>query len=216
MVVKSRDYRMRQPSLQQQAEQLLRHKRGSVDAVFLTRALRAFEALVRDLSRDALSAAASAPSDFEVVIQAILAARQLMDPGAEQEPLAVARLRGQQARVALLNSEGGALSASEVAELLGISRQAVNKRRQAGQLLALPLGRHGYAYPVWQFSGGDVLPGIPATLDMLVDHDPWMLARFFLSANKRLDDTRPLDALRRGEVDAVLRAAAAYGEHGAA
>ena len=113
-------------------------------------------------------------------------------------------------------TEGGSLSASAVAELLGISRQTVNKRRQAGQLLALSLGRHGYAYPIWQFSDDDVLPGVPATLEKLEDHDPWMQARFFLTANKRLDDARPIEKLRNGDVDAVLQAAAVYCEHGAA
>jgi hypothetical protein len=40
--------------------------------------------------------------------------------------------------------------------------------------------------------------------------------RFFLAKNVRLDGDRPLDRLRRGDVDPVVRAARAFGEHGAA
>jgi hypothetical protein len=208
---------MAAPSLEQQAQKLLRHPAGSIDALFLTRALRAFEDLTRELPQDALSAAAAAPSDLEVVLRAMIAAgEQLTRIERKRDPLALARLRGQQARLALLSAEGGTLSAGQVADLLGVSRQAVNKRRQAGRLLALPLGRHGFAYPAWQFTGDDVLAGLATILEKLADHDPWMQARFFLSASKRLDEGRPLDELRRGNVATVIAAAAAYGEHGAA
>lgn len=204
-------------SLEQQARALLRHKSGSADAIFLTRALRVFEALLRDLSKDALSSAAAAPSDAEAVFRAMLGARKaLLDPVRERDPLALARIRGQQARAALLSEEGGTLSASNVAELLGISRQAVNKRRQGGRLLALPLGRHGFAYPAWQFSGGDLIPGLVDVLGELAGHDPWMQARFFLNPNERLGGSPPLAELRRGRVEPVREAARAHGEHGAA
>ena len=43
-----------------------------------------------------------------------------------------------------------------------------------------------------------------------------MQARFFLSPNQRLGESRPLDELRLGRVEAVSDAASAYGEHGAA
>ena len=146
---------MPEPSLEQQARKLLRHPPGSIDALFLTRVLRVFETLARDLPKEALSAAAAAPSDFEAVLQAILAGRgRWVDFDREKNPLALARLRGQQARQAFLSSEGGILSAAQVAELLNISRQAVNKRRQTGQLLALPVGRRRFAYPAWQLAAG--------------------------------------------------------------
>src|SRR5690606_41693050 len=58
-----------------------------------------------------------------------------------------ARLRGLRMRARLLAAEGGTLSSTEVADLLGITRQAVNKRRKAGRLIGLATGRRGYAYP---------------------------------------------------------------------
>ena len=45
---------------------------------------------------------------------------------------------------------------------------------------------------------------------------PWSVVAFFLSRNARLGSRRPLDMLRRGDVTAVVGAARAYGEHGAA
>ncbi|RMH19668.1 MAG: hypothetical protein D6696_10000 [Acidobacteria bacterium] len=188
-----------------------------VDAVFLTRVLHAVCDMSRDLDHQSLTAAAAAPSDFEVLLRAVLQAQKsLVARHAEDRPLLLAQLRGQQARLALLELEGGTVPATRVAEILGISRQAVNKRRQAGKLLALPLGRHGFAYPVWQLAASGVLPGLEAVLERLRDHDPWMQARFFLRPNPRLGGATPLAVLRRGDVEAVLEAAAAYGEHGAA
>ncbi len=199
------------------AQRLLPHKPGSVDSVLMARAVRAFEGLIRDLPKEQRSAAAAAPSDYEAVLEAMLAARKvLVRADKDRDPLELARLRGQQARMALLSREGGTYTATEVARLLKISRQAVNKRRQAGRLLALPLGRHGFAYPAWQFTDTDVLPGFAEVLTRLADHDSWMQARFFVNANLRLGDARPLDEIRRGNIETVLKAADGYGEHGAA
>lgn len=133
------------------------------------------------------------------------------------DPLAIARLRGKVAMHEVLGQEGGALTASQVGEVLGISRQAVDKRRKGGQLLALSLPRRGLLYPAWQFrETGAPLGGFVEVLDALSDHDPWAQARFFLDGTDRLGGKRPLDVLRDGDLEAVLDAARAFGEHGAA
>jgi hypothetical protein len=133
------------------------------------------------------------------------------------DPLAIARLRGRVAMREVLSQEGGALTASQVAEVLGISRQAVDKRRKGGQLLALTLPRRGLLYPAWQFGEtGATLPGFVEVLEALGDHDEWAQARFFLNGSDRLGGKRPLDCLREGDLDPVLQAARAFGEHGAA
>jgi hypothetical protein len=150
-----------------------------------------------------------------VVLQALverLADRLLI----VDDPLGKARLRGALAQRELLSGDGGALSGAEVATLLGVSRQAVDKRRKAGQLFAVELPRRGYLYPAWQLTGTGVLPGVAEVLAALRHLDPWAQARFFVSGNARLGGKRPLDRLRRGDLDAVLRAAGAFDEHGAA
>ena len=138
------------------------------------------------------------------------------------DPLAMARFRGVIAMRELLSAEGGALAASDVAQLLGISRQAVDKRRKLGQLLAVEVPKRGLLYPAWQFTdAGAPLPGLLDVLKVLGSHDAWAQARFFLSGNDWLEGKRPLDVLRVGGVDQVLvdrvlAAARVFGEHGAA
>ncbi len=127
-----------------------------------------------------------------------------------------ARLRGMQARQEILRTEGGTLSAEQVAACLDITRQAVDKRRRAGKLIGLSTGRRGYAYPAWQLEANGVLAGLAETLADLSVCDPWMQAAFFVSGDPRLGGATPLEELRRGNVEAVRRAARGYGEHGAA
>lgn len=135
---------------------------------------------------------------------------------AADDALAPARLRGLRLRQAWLRAEGGALTAAEVADVLGISRQAVDKRRRTGTLLAVDTGRHGYSYPAWQLTDSGTLHGLEQALARLHDFDPWMQVAFFLTPNTRLAGVTPLQALRAGQVNAVLVAAEMYGEHGAA
>ena len=123
------------------------------------------------------------------------------------DPLASARLRGLAMRHEILQRECGTFSTEHVAAHLGLSRQAVDKRRRAGRLIGLSVGRRGYAYPAWQFGQAGVIPGLEVALTSLSVHDPWMRAAFFLSGDPRLDGATPLEELRRGNVDAVQRAA---------
>src|SRR5580692_6487713 len=95
-------------------------------------------------------------------------------------PLVKARLRGAIAMRELLSDDGGALTGPQVAELLGISRQAVDKRRKAGQVLAVELPRRGLLYPAWQFEP-KVRPHVEAVLAALRAHDAWAQARFFVT-----------------------------------
>jgi hypothetical protein len=183
-------------------------------AAFLTRVLRATARLSRELGPSALSRAAGAPSDYAALLFA------LQEPAtvavlAGDDPLVEARLRGLAARATILAEEGGALRVGNVAALLGLTRQGVDRRRRAGKLLALTTGRHGYVYPAWQFTDEGVLPGLEKTLQALQVENPWMRAAFFLSGNMRLDGASPLAQLRRGNREEVVLAAAAYGEHGA-
>jgi hypothetical protein len=177
---------------------------------------RAQEALVRAV----VDATADASAE-ELKLQSPNVLRVLVERLADKvlptsDPLAKARLRGAVAMRELLGADGGALSAAEVGALLGVSRQAVDKRRRAGQLLAVDLPRRGLLYPAWQFTEqGSTLPGLGEVLAALREHDPWARARFFVTGNDRLEGRRPLDALRNGELEPVLAAAGEFGRHGA-
>ena len=100
------------------------------------------------------------------------------------DPLGPARLRGLRAREELLTVEGGTLSVDEVAAHLHITRQAVNKRRQQGTLVALDAGRHGYRYPAWQFVREGTLRGLELVLAALKKHDVWMQQIFMVSGKE--------------------------------
>ncbi len=185
-----------------------------VRAAFLARVLNALAHLAPRLEERTLGDAAGAPSDYAALLYA-LEAPEALDLLRQDDPLAPARARGLRARAQLLEAEGGTFTAEEVAGLLGLTRQAVDKRRRAGRLLALRVGRRGYAYPAWQFGQDGVLPGFEAVLADLRDHDPWARVGFFLNGNHYLDGASPLTELRRGNVAAVQRAARNYGEQGA-
>ncbi len=170
--------------------------------------------VARDTPEESLRWIAEAPSDGEVILR-LLETAPALPPGAEGDPLLAARIRGYREREKLLSAEGGTLSATQVAELLHVSRQAVDKRRKVGSLLGLSVGHHGYAYPAWQFTREGVLHGLPEVLRQLRDHDPWTRAVFLLNPNGRLDGATPLQAIREGHSDRVRRIASTFGKHGA-
>lgn len=179
--------------------------------------MRAINAVLQfaELSEDSVVRATAAPTDLSVLLTA-LSSGELLNDLRSVEPLAPAFLRGIEAQRRLLDASGGTLTAQEAGEVLGISRQAVEKRRKAHTLIGLTTGRHGYRYPAWQFTNSGVLPGLEDVLKALEPNDEWMQAAFFLGKNPRLGDRTPVEMLEGGEVTRVLDAAQVYGEHGAA
>jgi hypothetical protein len=133
-----------------------------------------------------------------------------------EDRVARALARGLAARQQLALEEGGSISSEETAHLLGISKTAVLKRRQAGRLLAWREERQGaIRFPIWQFGQGRVLHGLEAVLRILNRGqrlDDWGRVLFFLQTHGKLGDRRPLDCLREGNLRDVLLAAEAYVE----
>lgn len=130
------------------------------------------------------------------------------------EKLAKAHLKGVVALRQLLADAGGTYTPSEVAELLGISRQAVNKRTQANQLLAVHQGDNR-VYPVWQFQGTTLVPHFVDVLQALNTNSAIAKIRFFLSAHDLLNGQSALNTLLAGEHESVLRLAQGFGKQGA-
>jgi len=128
---------------------------------------------------------------------------------------------------------GRLLTAAEVSELLGVSKQAVSQQVQALSLLALPVGRRGYGFPHWQFGrNGQPLPGLtkvlrafrrepalrtadtgsrPARARWIVE-TPWTIAAWLVSRQSELDDRTPVDLLHEGEAEPVRLAALRYAD----
>lgn len=174
------------------------------EAALLARIQRYFRQAIHALPKKDQSRALAAPDDFWTLMEMLALA-----PVQESPELRV-RLRGAIARREFLEQEGGVVNPSSVAKLLHISRQAVGQRRVAGKLLGVETPT-GYLYPIWQFDGSELLPGIEETLAVLKDHDSWMQFVFFLTNNDATSGKRPLDLLRKGKHRTVLRAAELYG-----
>lgn len=185
--------------------------------LLLRRGLSAFRQLTERLpQRHIEQVLAHARSDEELLLAALSVPEAFEALAERAAEVQAARARGLGMRARLLEEEGGLLSGEQAAARLGVSRQAVDKRRRAGTLLAIERPSRGLGYPAWQFPDDGRLPGLSETLRALGDEPPIAKQRFFLSGNHRLGEARPLDLLRAGRVAEVVQAARAAGEHGAA
>jgi len=183
--------------------------------VFFSRAFNALSSITNELSSQSVEELTASSTDFELLVNAV-SATSTAAASTDADPLIRAKLRGIEHRKRILEKLGGTLSAEQVSELIGISRQAVDRRRSQNQLIGLTQGKRGYAYPAFQFEVGKTLDGLKEVLNALSGHDPWMQSIFFANGNDRLTGKTPLDALRQGKTEAVVRAAEAYGEQGVA
>jgi len=144
----------------------------------------------------------------------VLEVPEVVEVLARDDPLAEARLAGLRSKTFLLQAEGGAVPVEEAAAMLGLTRQAIDRRRRGGRLIGLTMGRRGYLYPVWQFGEHGTIPGLEETLAALDSFGPWSQVSWFISPNTRLGGRSPLSVLREGQVEQVVRAAQLYGEQG--
>ena len=183
--------------------------------VFFSRAFNALTSIANELPAQSVEELTASSTDFELLVNALFAAT-IKTESIDPDPLIRAKLRGIEHRKRIIEKLGGTLSAEQVSETIGISRQAVDKRRGQNQLIGLTQGKRGYAYPAFQFEDGKAIDGLKEVLDALSGHDPWMQSIFFANENDRLNGSTPVEALRQGKTGAVVRAAEAYGEQGAA
>ncbi len=193
---------------------VLRELAGTKHPAFYSRVLRAFMKLEEDLPASFIDEALAAPTDFLAALEALSSAPETSQLIAA-DPFIAAKLRGLKRKKQMLETAGGALTSEQVAEVLGISRQAVDKRRSSNQLLALTQGRRGYSYPSFQFEDGKTIPGLEEVLTELKALDPWMQMVFFTSPNERLDGKTPIERLQKGSIEDVESVAVEYGEQGA-
>jgi hypothetical protein len=104
------------------------------------------------------------------------------------------------------------LSASQVAQLLGTSRQTPHDRVSGQTLLAIKENGK-FCFPEWQFdpTGSDgVIEGLPAVLKALAISDYGKL-NWLTRTNPYLENTTPIQALKAGQKERVLAEAAAVG-----
>jgi excisionase family DNA binding protein len=114
--------------------------------------------------------------------------------------------RGDERRAAILR-DPSLLTGEAAAERLGVSRETINKRAQQGKLLALQFGKRGKRYPQWQFEDGVAGTPLESVLVVLRSADAWQRFRFFTQLQPALGGRTPVEALRQGMADRVIRAA---------
>jgi hypothetical protein len=117
----------------------------------------------------------------------------------------------------LRNAEGGGLSDAEFARRLGISsRETVRKYRLNNTIFGYLKGLRTYRYPAWQIHHGQPLPGLDRVIGILLHKrlQPLSMIGYFLTPSSDLDENRPLDLLRKGQVEAVVADAKRYGDIG--
>ena len=114
----------------------------------------------------------------------------------------------QQRRTLLEN----ALTSSQVAALLGTSRQTPHDRFKAGSLIAMEENGK-LLFPSWQFDAAGpngVVRGLPDVIRAL-DVSSESKLRWLIRPNAGLEGFSPIDLLKRGEVRRVVDAARAVG-----
>ena len=155
----------------------------------------------------------SEQDDLNAVVDVLTQPGVLEKSLPEVDPLMVYRLKGTVLKQELLKDQGlPPFSSEQVAENLGMSREAVNKRRRKGQLVAVSVGKRGYQYPAWQFQDGQVLRGLREVLQALGSVGEWTPILFLCSGDPMLDGETPLERLKQGDIDAAIAAAQRYGK----
>jgi Protein of unknown function (DUF2384) len=114
-----------------------------------------------------------------------------------------------EARRSLLEED--TVTAPQVAELLGVSRQTPLNRVRENTLLAV-LDRGAWRFPLWQFDAdgaGGVLSGLHEVLKALEPQPHFSKLTWLRRPNPTLGGREPVELLRKGEIEPVVDAARA-------
>lgn len=167
------------------------------------------------LKRVRLSSGATAAmldEDFAPVLLGEPAARAF-EPG----PKARALLRGIEIAESDLAASGGAFDFPQVQRVLrGVSRQRIDQRVQDGSLLAVPGPSNKRRFPTLQFDAdGNIIAGLDRVRAGLGFTSPWAVLNFLANPLDDLNGQKPIDLLRKGQIEPVLEVARRQGIQGA-
>ena len=153
---------------------------------------------------------AAHPTSHRDLLEALARELALRDPdGTRAAGLAEQPSLVEQAVARMLDSSsawadelGPVYDARGVQAILGVTKQAVSKRR----LLALTTGSGRVVYPAFQFTGTGVVPGLGELMAILDPAlvSPWTVASWLVSSSIDVDGARPIDLLADGDTGPVL------------
>jgi len=188
---------------------------GALAHTFLTRSVKMLERISSTASSEALKAALAAPTDMGGVASLLSDLAPLGVDLSAVDPFVEAMARGAAIKQELLTVAGGALTSSQAAAVLGITRQAVDKRRTRRALLAVPNGSGEYLYPACQFTSDGVVPGFEAVLQAFQIQSPWTQLSVLLAPAPALGGKSTVEALKAGELQKARGVAASFGDQAA-
>jgi hypothetical protein len=157
-------------------------------------------------------------SDVEISRGAKDSKKASIDAAAfEPDAKSLALLRGVRLAREDLRHAGGAYDLEQVCTMMhGVSRQAIDKRVRDGTLFAVPGPNNRRRYPTVQFTAdGELVEGLRDVSAALPSRNPWLMLNFLVNPDPRLQDRRPIDLLKAGEVGSVIESARRFGEQGA-
>ncbi|HEX4602221.1 MAG TPA: hypothetical protein VH116_12560 [Gemmatimonadales bacterium] len=179
--------------------------------VLLRRVAHVLEDLAAKAPREVLEQALGEP-DAVSGVAALVSRFVAMGSTVAADPLLDAVARGIRVKAQLLKAAGGTWSAPQVAAALGLSRQAIDKRRTRHALLAVPSGSGDYLYPRCQFTAAGVIPDLDRVLSAFRVRDPWTQLSALLTPATTLRGARPVDALAQGDVEGAAAAVRSIGD----
>jgi hypothetical protein len=182
---------------------------------FLKRSVKMLERLSYAASLDALKAALASPTDMGGVASLLSDLAPLGVDLSAVDPFVEAMARGSAVKRELLTGAGGALTSSQAASVLGITRQGVDKRRSRRALLAVPSGSGEYLYPACQFTTDGVICGFEDVLRAFQIQSPWTQLSALMAPAPALGGKTILEALKSGHVEKAIDLAASFGEQAA-
>ncbi|MGA7181234.1 MAG: hypothetical protein WBX11_16830 [Thiobacillaceae bacterium] len=108
-------------------------------------------------------------------------------------------------------AEGAVISSGDIAKALGVSRQALSKAVQDRRLFFVEVGGDHY-YPAFYADPEFERRQLGNVCKALGDLSGWQKWQFFTTAKASLGRLTPLEALRKGRYEPVLKAAAGFAE----
>jgi hypothetical protein len=189
--------------------------RRALAQAFLKRSVKMLERVSSSASSEALKSALSSPTDVGGVATLLSDLAPLDVDFSSVDPFVEAMALGAVIKQELLTSGGGGLTSSQVASALGITRQAVDKRRIRHALLAVPNGSGEYLYPACQFTSTGVIPCLEEVLRAFQIRNPWTQLSALLAPAPALGGKTILEALKSGAIERAIAIAASFGEQAA-
>lgn len=186
--------------------------RQALARAFLHRSVKMLERVSFSASSEALESALSSPTDVGGVASLLSDLAPLGVDLSSVDPHVEAMARGAAIKRELLSGGGGGLTSSQVAKALGMTRQAVDKRRSRHALLAVPNGSGDYVYPACQFTRDGVLPGFERVLRAFRIRSPWTQLSVLLAPAPALGGKTIVEALQSGALARAIAIAASFGE----